>query len=158
MEDAIWSRDSVVSCSCSEKGYRHVHCPCEECEGKACPRTVEMLHWKRKCALNANTPSSQNSCQIEAMEEERIESYPSYPSCSLTSEQSETSDSHLIDHDNQDLLHTSLSTEHDGNTSNTNDHDFQNENERKTSLKFLIVEMVLDAMKLTEKQLFCSCF
>ena len=85
------------------------------------------------------------------MEEERIESYSSYPSCTLTCEQSETSDSHLIDHDNQDLLHTSLSTENDGNTSNTNDHDFQNENERKTSLKFLIVEMVLDAMKLTKK-------
>ena len=40
-----WSRDEISSCSCAEKSYRHVHCPCLRCKGKATTRSTEMRHW-----------------------------------------------------------------------------------------------------------------
>ena len=40
-----WSRDEVSSCNCSEKSYRHVHCRCLRCQGKATSRKTELRHW-----------------------------------------------------------------------------------------------------------------
>ena len=40
-----WSRDEISSCSCAEKSYRHVRCPCLRCKGKATSRSTEMRHW-----------------------------------------------------------------------------------------------------------------
>lgn len=44
-----WSRDEISGCECSEKPYRHVHCPCLECNGRATDRKTELLHWKGAC-------------------------------------------------------------------------------------------------------------
>lgn len=41
-------------CYCSGKSYRHVHCPCERCAGKATSRKVEIEHWKRSQLLSSN--------------------------------------------------------------------------------------------------------
>lgn len=41
-----WDRVDIVACSCPDKTYLHVHCPCEQCEGKATSRKVELEHWK----------------------------------------------------------------------------------------------------------------
>ena len=48
-----WDRVDIVACSCPEKTYLHVHCPCEQCEGKATSRKVELEHWKRSQLLRA---------------------------------------------------------------------------------------------------------
>jgi len=44
-----WSRDEISGCECSEKPYRHVHCPCLECNGRATDRKTELRHWKGAC-------------------------------------------------------------------------------------------------------------
>ena len=41
-----WSRDGITSCNCSDKAYRHVHCPCYFCNGQAADRHTEFRHWK----------------------------------------------------------------------------------------------------------------
>ena len=46
-----WDRVDIVACSCPDKTYLHVHCPCEQCEGKATSRKVELEHWKRSQLL-----------------------------------------------------------------------------------------------------------
>ena len=40
-----WNRAEVSSCNCLEKSYRHVHCPCLHCQGKATTRSTELRHW-----------------------------------------------------------------------------------------------------------------
>ena len=52
-EFVSWDRVDIVACSCPEKTYLHVHCPCEQCEGKATSRKVELEHWKRSQLLRA---------------------------------------------------------------------------------------------------------
>lgn len=46
-----WDRVDIVACSCPDKTYLHVHCPCEQCKGKATSRKVELQHWKRSQLL-----------------------------------------------------------------------------------------------------------
>lgn len=41
----FWSRGDIYACSCVEKQYRHVHCPCSECNGRATDRSTELRHW-----------------------------------------------------------------------------------------------------------------
>lgn len=41
----LWSRNEVSSCHCPEKSYRHVHCPCSNCSGRATDRSTERRHW-----------------------------------------------------------------------------------------------------------------
>lgn len=43
---STWSRDDITSCECKEKPYRHVHCPCFGCQGRATDRKTELRHWK----------------------------------------------------------------------------------------------------------------
>ena len=44
--DLIWTRSSITSCCCSDKSYRHVHCPCSSCNGRAVDIGTELRHWK----------------------------------------------------------------------------------------------------------------
>ena len=44
--DPIWTRSSITSCCCSDKSYRHVHCPCSSCNGRAVDRSTELRYWK----------------------------------------------------------------------------------------------------------------
>ena len=44
-EVTLWTRGDIYACSCSEKKYRHVHCPCSECNGRATDRSTELRHW-----------------------------------------------------------------------------------------------------------------
>ena len=43
----FWSRGDISACSCSEKPYRHVHCPCSVCNGRATDRSTELRHWRQ---------------------------------------------------------------------------------------------------------------
>ena len=48
-----WTRGEVSSCNCSEKTYRHVHCRCLRCKGKATTRSIELRHWSEARLLDA---------------------------------------------------------------------------------------------------------
>ena len=37
-----WSREEISTCGCSERTYRHVHCPCLQCRGSATDRNTEL--------------------------------------------------------------------------------------------------------------------
>lgn len=43
----FWSRSDVSTCSCSQESYRHVHCPCSDCNGRATDRSTELRHWRQ---------------------------------------------------------------------------------------------------------------
>lgn len=47
----FWSRSDISACSCSEKAYRHVHCPCSDCNGRATDRSTELRHWRQASVL-----------------------------------------------------------------------------------------------------------
>ena len=42
-----WDHVDIAACSSCEKSYLHVHCPSEECNGRATSRKVELEHWRR---------------------------------------------------------------------------------------------------------------
>ena len=46
-----WSRSDISTCNCSEKQYRHVHCPCSDCKGRATDRSTELRHWNQTNVL-----------------------------------------------------------------------------------------------------------
>ena len=48
-----WTRGEISSCNCSEKTYRHVHCRCLRCKGKATTRSIELRHWSEARLLDA---------------------------------------------------------------------------------------------------------
>lgn len=41
----MWSRKEVSTCNCTELSYRHVHCKCYRCKGRAVSRRTELRHW-----------------------------------------------------------------------------------------------------------------
>ena len=47
----FWSRSDISTCSCSQKSYRHVHCPCSDCNGRATDRSTELRHWRQTNVL-----------------------------------------------------------------------------------------------------------
>lgn len=53
-----WTRGEVSSCNCSEKTYRHVHCRCLRCKGKATTRSIELRHWSEARLLDAGATST----------------------------------------------------------------------------------------------------
>ena len=67
-ESVVWDRRDISACSCSAKSYRHVHCPCEQCGGKATSRKGEMEHWKRSQLLNLNSREKDLSLHESNME------------------------------------------------------------------------------------------
>lgn len=46
-----WSRSEISSCNCDAKSYRHVHCPCSTCNGRAVDRRSELRHWNEACVV-----------------------------------------------------------------------------------------------------------
>ncbi|KAM7426948.1 hypothetical protein ABFA07_021841 [Porites harrisoni] len=47
----VWERRDVSTCTCSELTYRHSHCPCESCNGKAVSSSTEYNHWEKNIIL-----------------------------------------------------------------------------------------------------------
>ena len=41
----MWSHTDVPYCICPSLPYKHAHCPCELCHGKAVSRATEFRHW-----------------------------------------------------------------------------------------------------------------
>ena len=48
----FWSRRDISTCSCSERSYRHVHCPCPNCKGRATDKNKELRHWREASILH----------------------------------------------------------------------------------------------------------
>ena len=40
-----WNREEITYCSCNALSYKHAHCPCARCDGKAVSRSTEYRHW-----------------------------------------------------------------------------------------------------------------
>lgn len=40
-----WNRCDIVGCSCPATSSAHVHCPCQDCNGRAVSRSTEYRHW-----------------------------------------------------------------------------------------------------------------
>ena len=57
----IWKREDVSICECSSKPYKHVHCPCESCNGKAVRIITEYRHWKAASELSVNIEPASTS-------------------------------------------------------------------------------------------------
>lgn len=53
-----WFRDEISGCDCNEKMYRHVHCPCFACKGRATVRKTELRHWNETCQFTATNSAS----------------------------------------------------------------------------------------------------
>ena len=59
--ELTWSRDDVSSCNYHEKPYRHVHCRCIGCQGKATSRSTELRHWSETRLCTAASARSRTS-------------------------------------------------------------------------------------------------
>ena len=53
-----WSRSDISACQCEQKSYRHVHCPCARCNGRATDKSTELRHWNETCQLAASTSTN----------------------------------------------------------------------------------------------------
>lgn len=59
----LWSRKEISACECDEKSYKHVHCPCIGCRGRATDRKTELRHWRETVNELSTTRSRTNpSC------------------------------------------------------------------------------------------------
>lgn len=56
-----WSREEIATCSCSERKYRHVHCPCLQCRGSATDRNTELQQWRESQLLTTEVESESSS-------------------------------------------------------------------------------------------------
>lgn len=46
-----WARSDVSTCTCPDLNYRHSHCPCESCNGRAVSSSTEYIHWEKNNIL-----------------------------------------------------------------------------------------------------------
>ena len=71
----MWSRTDVpyIYCVCPSLPYKHAHCPCELCRGKAVSRATEFRHWsaaKREIEVSPPTVYGGQGSGPNSMESE----------------------------------------------------------------------------------------
>ena len=62
-----WSQKDVSTCTCEELAYRHSHCPCQNCNGKAVSSSTEYSHWERNnlfCKVGLNLSFLNSKCDV----------------------------------------------------------------------------------------------
>ena len=169
----VWDRASIVSCQCTEKKWRHIHCPCRVCKNKAVSRTTEIKHWKDACLekrLSQSQYGLEKSDDDDASDDENTElPYPTNDDIDFQEDVgvesaspvplSETN-STSVNFQQLQQIDTSFSNDEDTNSemhvplqySESGESLASEINEEKDkSLKKLIVETVLDATKIIEK-------
>ena len=141
----------MSSCSCSDKFYRHVHCPCLRCKGKATTRSTEMRHWLEDglCVPHGSgtfdydaESSDQSDMEPTIMDIEDEEIDPERPGIIIHGEdQDVVAEPEVIDTDSPD-----------GNAhSSTPDSSCRRkEDENGNPLRKIVVKAVLDAMNIME--------
>ena len=170
-ERNVWSRESITSCSCDENRYRHVHCPCHICRGKAVSRVMELLHWKTYEGLS--TPHDPTYCIVANSNDESI----LYDDLNTSTTAISTDENILYDDLNTSTTGTSEvmqrmdidNVEADNNLPSVNseidplifldtslgeENREPNDDHDRTSLKSIIVEAIMDAIRITEKHSF----
>lgn len=147
----MWKRSDVSGCNCNEKKYRHVHCPCAICNGRATDRKTEIRHWKEanRSALKSSqrhrstTNSRENNCESVDFEFEVSEN--EVETVGYTARLSNPRTEDLLSkpnaprealEDGQSLNDFSDNISHDGNSDLFN------------PLKKLVVDAVLNALKI----------
>lgn len=136
MADTLWKRVEIISCNCSDKHYRHVHCPCFVCKGQAVDRHTEFRHWNNtKIALGAKHANAVtvNSYRFEDehanLEEDTVDSSP-------------PNDSEGFKEDQNDIeMPDAEETEFSSNEENRENHD-------ENPLRKVIVDAVIEAIKI----------
>lgn len=133
-----WSRDEISGCECREKSYRHVHCPCFACKGRATDRKTELRHWKETCELASTSPDSVlNSHSDSDSHISEDMSFDDVGGCDQSAE-----DELGISCDPEPLRDLQQRDE-------TDDNDGTNPNQNP--MKKLIVKAVLDALRIKHK-------
>lgn len=144
--DGCWLRDEISGCECAEKSYRHVHCPCVGCNGRATDRSTELRHWREAKTLAVSTNVSIDIEEIETDE---------YGSDSLSVHVgvSDDIDQLLVEENNginTDLEQQANEEEQNLWTSNGQSvHALENNsNNKQNPMKKLVVKAVLNALKI----------
>ena len=60
-----WDRNEITLCYCNGLPYRHVHCPCELCDGRPVARSTEFYHWQSAEFLENTSAEDDASCWSE---------------------------------------------------------------------------------------------
>jgi len=137
----VWNRSDVSSCTCTEKSYRHVHCPCSKCNGRATDRKTELRHWQE---VNLAAPKTSFHPSIEA------ESLLETTSSTVGSSDNESMDFEVEESDNdiEDVDNDNTTSESESNFFNVN-HDGNNSSTHQPNpLKNLVIDAVLNALKI----------
>ena len=127
----MWARDEVSSCNCSEKSYRHVHCRCLRCNGKAFTRSTELRHWSeaRLCAEGASGTFAFNSSDSDEESDTEMD---------IDGEGTDSQES-LEMHENSDVENDVIVKDSDNC-----------ETENVNALKKLVVKAVLQAVSIMD--------
>lgn len=73
-----WSHEQITYCSCSLLSYKHAHCPCSHCGGKAVARSTEYQHWME---TNAEQSNSRDTSMYPATDSVLGENHVTHTTC-----------------------------------------------------------------------------
>lgn len=136
-ENEPWSREEISACECNEKSYRHVHCPCVACNGRATDRKTELRHWQETCQLAAaNSASVLNSDSDNDSHISEDISFEDVVGCHQSS---------------GDEIGTGCDPEPRQDLQQSDEIDNDNTNANQNPMKKLVVKAVLDALRIKHK-------
>lgn len=146
----MWRRYDVACCTCKEKNYRHVHCPCNTCNGRATDRKTEIRHWQ-----DANRAAEQETSNLtpDSEFEEQLntaESYNESMDFDVVQSDHETDDNYDST-DMEDNVRPEVIVLNEGlnDCINSDTNNIDDENSTPSNpLKKLIIDAVLNALKI----------
>ena len=69
-----WSREQITYCSCNSLSYKHAHCPCSRCNGKAVSRSTEYRHWiEANAELSRSRETSRDTSTFESVNSDTLQ-------------------------------------------------------------------------------------
>ncbi|XP_048578361.1 uncharacterized protein LOC125560609 isoform X2 [Nematostella vectensis] len=146
----MWKRSDVSCCNCTEKKYRHVHCPCATCNGRATDRKTEIRHWKE--ANRAASRSSQRQCSTSAAQDSESFVFEVEDSDSEIEADNFTIEDNLLPNPDTPDTDETDTDDQDLNADNDNDNTNHDANSRHYNpLKRLVVDAVLNALKIQKE-------
>ena len=134
-ETLTWKRADISSCRCDDKSYRHVHCPCFRCNGRATDRKTELRHWHDANQLHETDLNSMDvgfdlkesgNSQIDNLKENDVDTE---------------------DYVQNELPNVDVEME-DDEEDNSSDIDANRSKSDCNPLKHIVIKAVLDALKI----------
>jgi len=136
-ETLTWKRVDISSCRCDDKPYRHVHCPCFRCDGRATDRKTELRHWHKANQLHK---TDLNSMDVDVAFEESGNKQINHPRKDIVVE------------DTGDYIQNELpnfDVEMEDEDDNLSDNSDANQSESDYNpLKHIVIKAVLDALRI----------